>query len=191
MSGPSIINAARLARRRFAFTLVEMLVVMGIIVLLLAATLPAFRGLNQSESRRGAVGNLLGVLDRARMMAITDGLATYVVFACPAASGQLNSDLRGRAYAIYEDADNVTFVPTQKTPWITAAQRDGLQGQSGPPGLQRERGERCHQRAFFGVRLRPPRTSPFRSPSTAAPSGSSGAAQRADAVLEVRQYGSS
>ena len=95
-----------------------MLVVMGIIVLLLAATLPALRGLNQSESRRGAVGNMLGVLDRARMMAISDGLATYVVFACPADPSQINADLRGRAYAIYEDSDNVTFTPTQKTPWM-------------------------------------------------------------------------
>ena len=90
---------------------------MGIIALLLVATLPALRGLNQTESRRGAVGNMMGVLDRARMMAISDGLATYVVFACPSNANQINADLRGRAYAIYEDSDNVSFIPTQKTPW--------------------------------------------------------------------------
>ena len=90
---------------------------MGIVVILLAATLPALRGLNQSESRRGAVGNLLGVLDHARMLAITNGLATYVVFACPSDATQVNPDLLGRAYAIYQDSDNVSFTPVQKTPW--------------------------------------------------------------------------
>ena len=119
MPGSSFITAAYILRRRAAFTLVEMLVVMGIIVLLLAATLPALRGLNQSESRRGAVGNMMGVLDRARMMAISDGLATYVVFSCPTDPTQINADLRGRAYAIFEDGDNVTFIPTQKTPWMS------------------------------------------------------------------------
>ena len=95
----------------------EMLTVMGIIAILLVATLPALRGLNQSESRRGAVGNLLGVLDQARMLAISNDLATYVVFACPANANQVNPDLLGRAYAIYQDNDNVSFTPVQKTPW--------------------------------------------------------------------------
>lgn len=119
MSGSSHIAAVRLSRRA-AFTLVEMLAVVAIIALLLVATLPALRGLNQSESRRGAVGNMMGVLDRARMMAISDGLATYVVFACQTPTGpQINADLWGRSYAIYQDSDNVTFTPVQKTPWMS------------------------------------------------------------------------
>ncbi len=120
MPGPSNIVAHLYTRRHKAFTLVEMLSVMGIIVLLLAATLPALRGLNQSGSRRGAVGTMMGVLDRARMMAISDGLATYVVFTCPVKDNesQLNPDLCGRAYAIFQDSDNVAFIPTQKTPWM-------------------------------------------------------------------------
>ncbi len=118
MPGPSNINVDFCLRRRAGFTLVEMLTVMGIIVLLLVATLPALRGLNQSESRRGAIGNLLGVLDQARMMAISNGLATYVVFACPANASQVNPDLLGRAYAIYQDNDNVSFTPVQKTAWL-------------------------------------------------------------------------
>ena len=118
MPGPSIIVANHSPRRHKAFTLVEMLSVMGIIVLLLVATIPALRGLNQAGSRRGAVGTMMGVLDRARMMAISDGLATYVVFTCPVDESQLNPDLCGRAYAIFEDSDNVSFIPTQKTPWM-------------------------------------------------------------------------
>ena len=99
-----------------AFTLVEMLVVMGIIALLLAATLPAFRGFGETQSRRGAVGNLMGALDRARMMAISDGLATYVVFANNSSS--VNPNLWGRAYAIFQDQDNVNFKPIQRTAWM-------------------------------------------------------------------------
>ena len=96
-----------------------MLVVMAIITLLLVAVLPAVRGLSNAGSRRGAVGTLLGVLDRARMMAISDGLATYVVFACPAGDGQkLKPELWGHAYAIYQDHDNILFTPEQRTPWM-------------------------------------------------------------------------
>ncbi len=120
MLRPSTITAVSCLSRRAAFTLVEMLVVMGIVVILLAATLPALRGLNQSESRRGAVGNVMGALDHARMMAISDGLATYVVFACKTSTDpQINAECWGRSYAIYQDSDNVSFLPVQKTPWMT------------------------------------------------------------------------
>ncbi len=120
MPGSSYIAALSFLRRRAAFSLVEMLAVMAIIVLLLAATLPAMRGLNQSESRRGAVGNMMSVLDRARMMAISDGLSTYVVFACKTpGSPQISTDLWGHSYAIYQDGDNVSFTPVQKTPWMS------------------------------------------------------------------------
>ena len=62
---------------------------------------------------------MMAALDRARMMAIADGLSTYVVFACKTpVDPQINADLWGRSYAIYEDGDNVSFIPAQKTPWI-------------------------------------------------------------------------
>ncbi len=119
MSGLSTFTAFFSLRRRAAFTLVEMLVVMGIIVILLAATLPALRGLSQSESRRGAVGNMMGVLDHARMMAISDGLPTYVVFAGKTPTDpQINAECWGRSYAIYQDSDNAAAAPVQKTPWM-------------------------------------------------------------------------
>ncbi len=106
-------------RTGVAFTLMEMLVVMGVISILLVTVLPAFKGMGRAAGQRGAVGTMLGAIDRARIMAISDGLSTYVVFACPAASGtSLKPDLIGAAYAIYEDQDNITFKPVQRTPWI-------------------------------------------------------------------------
>ena len=107
-------------RNRRAFTLVEMLAVMAIIVVMLLVALPAFSGFNQGESRRGAAANLMAVLDRARMMAVSDNLPTYVVFADKISGGsqQVNPNLWGRAYAIFQDQDNVTFNVTQRTPWL-------------------------------------------------------------------------
>ena len=92
---------------------------MGIIALLLVATLPAFNGFGTSQNRRGAVGNLMGALDHARMMAISDGLPTYVAFACKSNAGQqVNTNLWGRAYAIFQDKDNVNFQVVQRTAWM-------------------------------------------------------------------------
>lgn len=115
-------NHAHFQRRRPAFTLAEMLAVMGILTILLVVTVPAFRGLNQGGARRAAVNNLMGMLDHARTLAVSDGKATYVVFY---ASGTQVSGAQtdvvngpwGRAYALYEDHDNVSFNPEQKTPW--------------------------------------------------------------------------
>lgn len=120
--GSSPTSHRELWRREAAFTLVELLVVMGIIAILLAAMLPAMRGLSGSANRHGAVGTLIGVLDRARAMSLSDGVATYVVFAVPTSTsdGRLfKPDLQGRAYAIYEERDNVAFVLEQRTAWTS------------------------------------------------------------------------
>lgn len=106
-----------------AFTLVEILTVMGILAILLAVTLPAFKGLNQGGARRAAVSNLMGALDRARTMAVSDGRATYVAFYATdtPADGTLMDSTGGpwgRAYAIYQDNDNIRFAPVQQTPWL-------------------------------------------------------------------------
>lgn len=99
-----------------------MLVVMGILTILLIVTVPAFRGLNQGGARRAAVNNLMGMLDHARTLAVSDGKATYVVFYASGttvngAQTDSTSGPWGRAYALYEDHDNVSFSPEQKTPW--------------------------------------------------------------------------
>src|SRR5438132_9277983 len=62
------------------FTLLELLVVTGIIVLLLAAIMPAVNSLSKSNGRQAAIANLLGGIEQARAEAIKSGQATYVVF---------------------------------------------------------------------------------------------------------------
>lgn len=109
-----------------AFTLVELLVVIAIIVLLLAATLPALRGPMAVNARRGAVNNLLGTLDQARALAISEGRATYVVFLNPKPNliGTTNSatfspDRAARAYAIFADQDDLALPPQQRSPFLS------------------------------------------------------------------------
>lgn len=114
-----LLQSKRRLRVPAAFTLVEMLVVMGIISLLAVVSLPSLRGLGQTGLRRSAVSAVMNALDRARVMAISDGRATYVVFACKTTGEtQVNPALWGRAYAIFQDADNIDFQPQQRTPWL-------------------------------------------------------------------------
>src|SRR3954471_1523199 len=63
-----------------AFTLLELLVVIGILTILLVAIVPAVNSLSKSSGRKAAVSNLLGVLEQARALAVKDSHATYIVF---------------------------------------------------------------------------------------------------------------
>lgn len=109
-------SGVRPARRSSAFTLVELLTTMAIIAVLLAVTAPALRGLSGAGSRKAAVRTLMGVLDQARMLSISDGKATYVVFAGRNLVGTPCDSMIGRAYAVFED--NASFIPVQRTAWI-------------------------------------------------------------------------
>src|SRR5205814_179682 len=54
-------------RGRFrAFTLIEMLVVLGMIVILLSALVPAVTSLSKANGRKAAMANLLGGIEQAR-----------------------------------------------------------------------------------------------------------------------------
>ena len=106
-----------------------MLVVMAIASILLVIAVVAGRGVGSTSARHAAVGNLMGVLDQARMVAISDGRPTYVVFAS-SPGGQttdnttLTPSMWGRAYALYEDpvlqdtSSAATFQPQQRSAWL-------------------------------------------------------------------------
>src|SRR5207249_5129558 len=90
-------------RGRFrAYTLVELLVVMGMILILLAVVVPAVTSLSKANGRKAAMANLLGGIEQARAEAIKSGQATYVVFPTFASGAQPTLDrYNSRSYAIF------------------------------------------------------------------------------------------
>jgi len=91
-------------RSRSAFTLLELLVVMGIMAIALAALVPAVTSLSKSGGRRAACNSLLGGIEQARAEAIKSSQATYVVFPAFTSGTQSTLDRYNyRSYAIFED----------------------------------------------------------------------------------------
>src|SRR5437762_4867288 len=107
-------------RGRFrAFTLVEMLVVLGMIVILLSAMIPAVTSLSKANGRKAAMANLLGGSEQARAEATNTSQATYVVFPTFGA-GTTQSSLdryNYKSYAIFEDNTASPGSVKQVTPW--------------------------------------------------------------------------
>jgi prepilin-type N-terminal cleavage/methylation domain-containing protein len=68
------------AARRRGFTLVELMIAVGIIVLMLALAMPAFRAITGSRSTEGATNQVSAMLARARTDAIGGGQPYGVAF---------------------------------------------------------------------------------------------------------------
>ena len=101
-----------------AFTLLELLVVMGIILIALAALVPAVTSLSKSGGRRAALNGLLGGIEQARAEAIKSSQATYVVFPAFTSGTQSTLDRYNyRSYAIFEDNAASPGNPKQLTDW--------------------------------------------------------------------------
>jgi prepilin-type N-terminal cleavage/methylation domain-containing protein len=108
-----------------AFTLLELLVVIGIISVLLVAVVPAVNSLSKASGRKAAINNLLGAIEQARAVAIKDGRQTYLAFAAQPSNG--NTTITDQAiidryfyhsYAIFEDDPADTTKPKiQVSPW--------------------------------------------------------------------------
>jgi prepilin-type N-terminal cleavage/methylation domain-containing protein len=67
-------------RSRAAFTLVELLAVVGIMGLLAAVAVPALKGLTGSGGRKQALSQVMGALEIARNTAISTGTNAAVIF---------------------------------------------------------------------------------------------------------------
>jgi prepilin-type N-terminal cleavage/methylation domain-containing protein len=112
---PQFARHSSLVTRHAAFTLLELLVVIGIVSILLVAVIPAVTSLSKSSGRKGAISNLLGGIEQARAEAIKTGQATYVVFPT-FGSSTLQTTLdryNYKSYAIWED-DPTTTPASQK-----------------------------------------------------------------------------
>jgi type II secretory pathway pseudopilin PulG len=98
----------------------ELLVVIGIISVLLVAVIPVVNTLSKSSGRKAAISNLLGAIEQARIQAIKDGQATYVVF--PTFTGGTQATLdryHHKSYAIFEDDPANPTTPKLLTNWKT------------------------------------------------------------------------
>jgi prepilin-type N-terminal cleavage/methylation domain-containing protein len=100
------------------FTLLELLMVLGIIAVALAALVPAVTSLSKSGARRAARDSLLGGIEQARAEAIKSGQATYVVFPTFTSGTQPTLDRYNyRSYAIFEDNTASPGNVKQLTEW--------------------------------------------------------------------------
>lgn len=116
-----------------AFSLLELMVVIGILSVLLVAVIPAVNSLSKSGGRKAAVSNLLGAIEQARSLAIKNGRATYVVFpdALPASADSVATQKYvNRSYAIFEEDPANAGTPKQVTNWQTLPTGISLRGGS-------------------------------------------------------------
>src|SRR2546430_2463496 len=65
-------------RERFAFTLVEIMVVIGIIAILMVLIAPAFTSIKTGTNVTSAANTIKGVLDQARTYAMANNTYTWV-----------------------------------------------------------------------------------------------------------------
>jgi len=125
---PSHIKALRSSARfietgrsRAAFTLVELLAVVGIMGLLAAVAVPALKGLAGSGGRKQALSQVMGALEIARNTAINTGTNAAVIF--PDSTFTLGDAYKYRSMAVVAwNATNTNSPATMVGSWIVLPQ---------------------------------------------------------------------
>ncbi len=113
------------AHRR-AFTLIELMVVIGIISIMLVAVIPVVSSLSKSSGRKGAISNLTVIIEQARSLALSDSRKAYVAFATvlpPNAPPSVVEDYSYRSYAVFEDGADAAGVPQPRAIQVTKWQK--------------------------------------------------------------------
>ena len=113
-------------RSRAAFTLVELLAVVGIMGLLAAVAVPALKGLTGSGGRKQALSQVMGALEIARNTAISSGTNAAVIFpdsTSDSAFGGAQNPYRYRSMAIVTwNPTNTNSRPSMVGSWIALPQ---------------------------------------------------------------------
>ena len=108
-------------RSRAAFTLVELLAVIGIMGLLAAVAVPALKGLTGSGGRKQALSQLLGAIEIARNTAINTGTNAAVIF--PNSTFASGEAYKYRSMAVVAwNPTNTNTSPTMLGSWIVLPQ---------------------------------------------------------------------
>lgn len=114
-------DSSRPHRGSPAFSLAELMAVIGIMILIAAAAVPALRGLTGSGGRRQAMAQVLGAMEVARNTAIATGTNAAVIF--PDASFASGEEYKYRSMAVVAwDPTNSTASPSMKGAWIVLPQ---------------------------------------------------------------------
>jgi prepilin-type N-terminal cleavage/methylation domain-containing protein len=92
-------------RKTRAFTLVEMLVVVSIILLVAVVALPGIASLSKSAARRSSASLVMGAMDGARALAVSQSANCFIVFAN--GNSAIPANYRYRAFAVFQE----TYVP--------------------------------------------------------------------------------
>ena len=104
-----------------AFTLVELLAVVGIMGLLAAVAVPALKGLTGSGGRKQALSQIMGALEIARNTAISTGTNAAVIF--PDSTFASGDAYKYRSMAVVAwNATNNTNPATMVGSWIVLPQ---------------------------------------------------------------------
>lgn len=107
-------------RPEAAFTLVELLAVIGIMGLLAAVGVPALKGLTGSGGRKQALSQVMGALEIARNTAISTGTNAAVIF--PDSTFGLGDAYKYRSMAVVAWNPTTTSPATMVGSWIVLPQ---------------------------------------------------------------------